>query len=207
MFSRLGVFRGGFTRAAAQAVAGATLRTLGTLVNKSLLTRDPDSGRYQMHELCRQYAESRLADVAGELEGAVVLHGAHFAAFVRACEARLKGQLGEQVAKEIEAELDNVRAAWRRFLEAGRLAEVSAAMEALQIFYTLRSSFDEGEVTFRATAQALTTPPPERGTERARLGGLALAHQATFLDGQWRRRERTRWPPGARFARRTGPPT
>lgn len=188
-FSRVGVFRGGFTRASAQAVAGATLRTLATLVNKSLLTRDPDSGRYKMHELCRQYAESRLGDVAGERESAMALHGAHFAAFIREREARLKGQHAEQAAKEIEGELDNVRVAWTRSLEAARLTEVSAAMEALQIFYTLRSSFDEGDVAFRTAAQALTTPRPERGSERARLGGLALAHQAAFLDGQWRRRE------------------
>ena len=108
---------------------------------------------------------------------------------MREREARLKGAHAEQAAKEIEVELDNVRVAWSRFIENGRLAEVSAAMEPLQIFYTLRSSFDEAEVTFRAAAQALTAPRPERGSERARLGGLALAHQAAFLDGQWRRRE------------------
>ncbi|MFN8374900.1 MAG: hypothetical protein U0694_18745 [Anaerolineae bacterium] len=53
---RLSVFRGGFTREAAQAVSGAVLRTLMNLLNKSVLRRDPDSGRYMVHELLRQYA-------------------------------------------------------------------------------------------------------------------------------------------------------
>src|SRR5260221_166029 len=59
VFMRLSVFRGGFTREAAQEVSGASLKTLMTLVNKSLLRRDP-SGRYDVHELLRQYAEARL---------------------------------------------------------------------------------------------------------------------------------------------------
>ena len=40
---RLSVFRGGFTRAAAQEVAGASLRSLAQLVDKALLRRDPDT--------------------------------------------------------------------------------------------------------------------------------------------------------------------
>jgi predicted ATPase/DNA-binding SARP family transcriptional activator len=38
IFCQMSIFRGGFTRAAAQAVTGATLRDLQALVNKSLLT-------------------------------------------------------------------------------------------------------------------------------------------------------------------------
>ena len=54
LFSRLGVFRGGFGRAAAKDVAGASVRDLSNLVSKSLLTADPESGRYTVHELLRQ---------------------------------------------------------------------------------------------------------------------------------------------------------
>ena len=56
---RLSVFRGGFTREAAEAVAGASLRTLTALVDKSLVRVDAN-GRYDIHELLRQYAEERL---------------------------------------------------------------------------------------------------------------------------------------------------
>ncbi|MEZ4617921.1 MAG: hypothetical protein R2867_20760 [Caldilineaceae bacterium] len=56
---RLTVFRGGFTRSAAQSVASASLRMLGTLVNKSLVQCEPN-GRYTVHELLRQFAEAEL---------------------------------------------------------------------------------------------------------------------------------------------------
>lgn len=60
LFQWLSVFRGGFTREAAEKVAGASLRSLARLVNKSFLTHDPATGRYEVHELLRQYAAERL---------------------------------------------------------------------------------------------------------------------------------------------------
>ena len=59
-FSRLSVFRGSFDRSAAVAVTGADLRLLSELVSKSLLRR-PDFGRFELHELLRQYAAEQLA--------------------------------------------------------------------------------------------------------------------------------------------------
>jgi predicted ATPase len=53
-FAGLSVFRGGFTREAAQAVAGASVRHLSNLVSKSLISFDRGSSRYNVHELLRQ---------------------------------------------------------------------------------------------------------------------------------------------------------
>jgi predicted ATPase len=49
---RVAVFRGGFTRAAAEEVASASLALLSALVAKSLLRRTAQ-GRYDLHELVR----------------------------------------------------------------------------------------------------------------------------------------------------------
>jgi predicted ATPase/DNA-binding CsgD family transcriptional regulator len=59
ILARLSVFCGGFGKEAAQAVVGATLRDLQALVNKSLLHRTP-AGRYEIHELLRQFATEGL---------------------------------------------------------------------------------------------------------------------------------------------------
>src|SRR5262249_3339057 len=65
-FMKLSVFRGGFTRDAAHKVAGAALPTLAALVDKSLVRHDP-AGRYDLHELLRQYAQEKLqADERGK---------------------------------------------------------------------------------------------------------------------------------------------
>ncbi len=63
-FARCSVFRDGFTREAAERVAGATLPGLAALVDKSLLSRNRE-GRYVMHELARQYGADQLAECDG----------------------------------------------------------------------------------------------------------------------------------------------
>ena len=68
--SQLSVFRGGFTRQAAEAVAGASLAALSSLVTKSLVRRASaldDLTYYDLHELVRQYAHVQLRG-AGDID-------------------------------------------------------------------------------------------------------------------------------------------
>jgi predicted ATPase len=72
VFAALAVFRGSFSREAAEVVAAASLPSLAALAENSLLRRLPGgegSTRYQFHEVVRQYAERRLeayGDGSGE---------------------------------------------------------------------------------------------------------------------------------------------
>src|SRR6185436_11143741 len=63
VLARASIFRGGFNRPAAERVASANLRALAQLLNQSLLRRDAQSGRYEVHELIRQYAREKLDDI------------------------------------------------------------------------------------------------------------------------------------------------
>ena len=56
---KISIFRGGFTSDAARQVAEVSPKTLLGLVGKSWLQRDA-SGRYQVHELLRQYGAAEL---------------------------------------------------------------------------------------------------------------------------------------------------
>ncbi|MFO5197583.1 hypothetical protein RCL06_24625, partial [Salmonella enterica subsp. enterica serovar Typhimurium] len=69
VFMGLALFRGGFTRAAAEQIAGASLPTLARLVDKSFVqltesrhteSKQTESKRYDVHELLRQFAEQQL---------------------------------------------------------------------------------------------------------------------------------------------------
>lgn len=71
VLSCLSIFVGGFTREAAESVAGATLSSLSLLVEKSLIQRSPTGRgdtRYDMHELLRRYSLDRLAGPGSEVE-------------------------------------------------------------------------------------------------------------------------------------------
>jgi predicted ATPase/DNA-binding SARP family transcriptional activator len=126
VFGRLSVFRGGFGREAAEQVAGATLSLLAALVDKSLLRRIP-TGRYDMHELLRQYAAEQL-QAAGETEQTRDRHLAFFLALAETAEPEVHGAQQEQWFDRLEADHDNLRAA----LEWGR-AEVANHARLLQL--------------------------------------------------------------------------
>ena len=82
VFMRLSVFRGGFGRASAQAVAGMTLPILSALLDKSLLEMQGQE-RYRIHELLRQYAEAKLAQSTLENIGrAREQHAAYYMRFL-----------------------------------------------------------------------------------------------------------------------------
>ncbi|MEY2934910.1 MAG: hypothetical protein RL033_5659 [Pseudomonadota bacterium] len=153
-FAQTSVFRGGFTRGAAEGVAGASLRTLAELVKQSFIRRDPRSGRYQLHEMLRQYASDKLESDADACSAAQERHAHHYAAFLGQRSAALEGGAQREALQDIDAELGNVRAAWLRCLERRELALVEQMLEPLGAFYQ-RRSLAEGADTFTAVVSAL----------------------------------------------------
>ena len=154
VFQQLSVFRGGFSRQAAQNVAGASLRTLMSLVNKSLLRPDL-TGRYQIHELLRQFAAEHLAQNPTAEAAVRDRHCTYYAAFLHQKEADLHGQKQAQALTEIEIEEDNVRVAWQWAVPHDKLQEMDLAMESLCEYFRIRGRIDEGFRFFDPAARKL----------------------------------------------------
>src|SRR5690606_8163570 len=79
-------------------------------------------GRYQIHELLRQYAGEKLAANATALAEAQNRHMAYFADFLRENEPELKSEAQLDALQAIDGELDNIRVAWRRTVGQRRLS-------------------------------------------------------------------------------------
>lgn len=152
-FRKLAVFRGGFTREAAEAVANASLGALASLLDKSLLRRIPD-GRYEMHELLRQYADERLAGVPRESDVVRDRHCEHYLGLVQSLEMSLKGAEQKLAITTIQHEMENVRMAWRWACEHGRLEDLRRAAMGMFLFYDMRSRYQAGRDMFRAATRA-----------------------------------------------------
>lgn len=182
VFRQLSVFRGGFTRPAAQQVSGASLQELITLVNKSLLHRDP-AGRYEVHALLRQYAAEQLARWPEEERAARERHAAHYWEMLPQGDAELKGARAEVALVELEMELENIRLAWNWRIDQGRVTGLKEAADCLAYFYRRRGRFHEGEAIYRQTVGRLASlvtqaasPPAGLLQAQARL----LAWQSNF---------------------------
>ena len=174
---RLAVLGGGFTREAATRVAGASVGMLAALADKSLLRRGA-GGRYDLHEIIRQYADTRLREQPGELAETCSRHAAYFLDFLVEREARLKGAEQAVAMAEIGAEIDNIRAAWPWAAGQGLLAELERAGEVLHWFFEFRSWLQEGAALFAQAVERLRTAGTgaEPAAQRRALGRM-LGHQ------------------------------
>ena len=141
-FSQLAVFRGGFTREAAEVVAGAALLMLTGLADKSLLRMDAN-GRYDLHELLRQFAADKLAE-AGETGAAAQKHLEYFVALAEAGESHAYGSEQAIWYDRQEVEMDNLRAAlaWSLTNEETEMGLRMAA--ALRWVWEMRGHLSEG---------------------------------------------------------------
>ena len=110
VFARVSVFRGGFTRDGAAAVAGADLRTLADLVGKSLVRR-LELGRFEIHELLRQYAARRLAEDPATARRAFEDHAAYHLGRLLSRKPDLLGPRVGEARDELRGDLADLRAA------------------------------------------------------------------------------------------------
>jgi predicted ATPase/tetratricopeptide (TPR) repeat protein len=156
VFQQLSIFRGGFTHQAARAVSGASLRELRALVNKSMLTRTP-SGRYEMHDLLQQYGLEKLAEDSGQEAAVRNRHSAYFCAVLQQKEVDLKGSRQQAALAELEADTENMRAAWDWAVKQGGANRLAQAVESLCLFYEWRGRYFEGEDACRMAAEKLAT--------------------------------------------------
>jgi predicted ATPase/DNA-binding CsgD family transcriptional regulator/Tfp pilus assembly protein PilF len=158
-FRHLAVFSGGFTLAAAEAVATApsasaaapqagavsVLDSLATLVISSLIQRSDDlagEARFGMLETVREFALEQLI-VAGEERAARSAHAAYYLDFISQAEPRLWAAAGKALLDEIDTEHDNLRAAlsWAVDHEPATALRLAGQLGA---FWSKRSHWVEG---------------------------------------------------------------
>ncbi len=134
LLNRLSVFIGGFTAEAAIAIEpAADPSSLTRLCDHSLVTFDPDSGRYRMLEVVRVDAAGRL-----EREGADDVADAHLrwcSTVVEALEAARYAPDPDNRFPRFELELPNLAAALRRCLREGRLDDARALLGPIALWW------------------------------------------------------------------------
>jgi predicted ATPase/DNA-binding SARP family transcriptional activator len=123
---QLSVFRNGFMREAAGAVAGANLADLTGLADASWLRFGLD-GRYEMHEAVRQYCEAKLAG-----EDASLVRDRHCHYYVSFTQTRESGLLNSpEAVQEVTAEVDNLLVAWNWAVGQGDVARITSLVAGL----------------------------------------------------------------------------
>jgi predicted ATPase/transcriptional regulator with XRE-family HTH domain len=168
---RLSAFRGGFRREAAEEVAGATISVLSTLIMKSLIRRD-GAGRYDLHELIRQFATEQFAEHPDEQTAAQTCHSKYYLTLFSGAKGRLQSMAQRGALAELTAEMDNFRAAWYWAIAHHDFAHACQVAGMLYHVYELRAWFEEGETVAHDAVEALRPHTEETNPDEA----LTLLH-------------------------------
>jgi len=150
---RLSVFAGGWTLEAAAAVSGQgngsadeVPRGLETLLDNSLVWSPDEVGdepRFRMLDTIREFAHGRLVE-HGELDGARRRHADFYLSLAEEAEIGLDGPDSQARHREIEVELENLRAAMEWGLEGGGREVTLRIASALWLFWWEHGYWREG---------------------------------------------------------------
>lgn len=184
VFMKLSVFRAGFTRQAAQHVTNANLRLLMGLMNKSLLRRNPESGRYWVHELLRQYATVKLVE-NGERTATQKAHAIYFSGLMKQITEDLKGRKMATALKIMDDDFENMRYAgihWLRVRDWSRLYDM---MQPIARYSTLRNRQEERNELFKIGAEAADKYPLTHAFQpmvKAMYGYYMVSHDSDYFE-------------------------
>lgn len=166
ILQRLSIFQRGFTQAAAQTIAGASLLTLAGLTEKALVhvhQAGLTHNRYQMHELLRQFATDKFtggktaveamannADISTDISTTRTNHSDYYLALLHEWASALLSSNQQQAVQIIHTELDNIRVALLWAITNGNNRGVTESLGPLYNFYQIQSRFLEGKDLFLA---------------------------------------------------------
>lgn len=176
--ARMSVFRGGCTRKAAQSVSQSSTRMLTGLVNKSLLRRDQETGRFEIHELIRQFAEEAL-DQLGDVGSIRDKHARYYLEGLSAREVDLKGSDQIQAVNDVEVDFENIRSSWAWAIERDQNQLLLQALQSANIYCLIRNRALAGTELFGSLV--------EKAQPGSALQARAVAFHETNMRGMEKR--------------------
>lgn len=178
VFMKLSVFRGGFTREAVEVVTGASLLTISDLVDKSLLRLSSD-GRYDVHELLRQYAEEKLTEIPDVLDSTLDKYCRYYAQFFN-IKQEPNFFIEVQNRESISQEIDNIRAAWDHASENSMIDEIQKLIFVLGLYYRSQNWYQAGIEFLKSAIEILSAD--NLSEQRGIALGFALSVQGGLLN-------------------------
>jgi predicted ATPase/DNA-binding CsgD family transcriptional regulator len=198
LFRRLGVFVGGFTLDAAEAIGAGTtdaadglqldtpidvLDGITLLIEHSLLRQSAGSEgepRYEMLETVREYARDRLA-TSDERDVMQLRHAAFFLALAEVSEPELIGPNQTEWFDRLDRDKDNFRAALHWTLSQGEVETATRLGALLWRFWERRGYLSEG----RSQLASILALSPSQPSLAARCSALTGAGVLAALQGDY----------------------
>jgi len=188
LFARLGVFKGGCTLEAVEAIAGNPLEStdgaitidpleqLTSLLHKSMLVREMagEEVRFHMLETIREYAHERL-EASGEAELLRQRHIRYYLKMAETAQPELENAEAQVWIDRLDQEHDNLRAALQWALGRDNQKEIALSLAmTLGVFWKSRGYWGEGRRWLEAALAYGNSKPVVRAQAFREAAWLAL---------------------------------
>jgi len=160
-FRRLSVFRRSFTLDAAEAITGAALEQVATLLDQSLL-RPVGDERFFLLETIREFAREEL-DQASETDEYALRHALWYLERLEEHYTAMRGPRREESLAWFVSEEDNLRAMLDRLI-AGAVVDAARAADLLHRFWDSRNAYLEPRQRFAELLARNDIPDQPRAT-------------------------------------------
>ncbi len=160
------VFRGGFSREAASAVTGATLRVLASLMDKSFFRVLPDS-RFAFHPMIGEYAAEKLSSQKDASLGQEK-HARYFLNVMESLDNFFESDQQKELLQRIQTDWENCLEAWKWLTEQGQTQELLRARATFILYIDEKGLYTQGHHSFAETLESL---PAEAQALRSYLLG------------------------------------
>ena len=151
VYRKLAIFRGGFTRPAAAAVADASIASITSMMDKSLVHRTQHQ-KYYIPEVLRQYGVEKLNE---QPDAGIIRkkHAAYFKSYLHTALELQKLQKQREFLACVNFEIENIREGWDTAVEIQNEDMVREYLETLSLYYDGCGLFHEAERLIRKAYQ------------------------------------------------------
>src|SRR5258708_29158756 len=172
------MFRVRFEIQGDEGIAAAGLQLFLGLPDKSFL-HQAAPGRFDIHELLRQYGAEQLVglDPSSETQGR---HCGYYSGLMQRCQAAIKSAGQSEALQQIESDFENIHAAWNWAAQQADTVLLNAMLESLFQFGLIRSRYRETADIFQRTLEQLNEPAGT-GAPLELLAGRLLARRWGYL--------------------------
>ncbi len=164
LLAQIAIFRGGFTRQAAEAVLAGSQAGLYSLQYHALLTRD-ETGRFRLHPLIRQLAVARGEREMDTAVAQAAHHHSHYYLHLFSQQTLpLRRGAPHPLMTSLQLEQNNLQLAWEYAIQHAEWADMAPSVEAVQHFYHQSGLFQDGLAQLHLAQQALSLSTADPAT-------------------------------------------
>ncbi len=178
VLKKISIFRNGFTREAASKITGASLGVLSSLLDKSLITRNPDA-RYDVLEMIRQYSFEKIQEDPGQEADLRQKHCRYYTDLLHSYDSDVFFTRQHLIMVEIKSDLENHRSAWLSAIADNLPVQIDRALASFAVFYEVNGLYREGEKMYR-DALAMVEANQKADSDQM-IAGRLMARLAIFL--------------------------